>query len=107
MQSNHLPSEPERVRKRNAEIMAVLIVVTQCRHVNSVSEDITRDRADGVRNVSRVLSRSTFLYLEALIDEAICASCVERYIRKETGPETRDAEIPVFAVTHRQVSGSI
>lgn len=48
-----------------------------------------------------------FLYLVALIDEAIWASCVERYIRKETGPETRDAEIPVCAVTHRQVSGSI
>lgn len=57
--------------------------------------------------MSHVLSRSTFLYLEALIDEAIWASCVERYIRKETGPETRDAEIPVCAVIHRQVSGSI
>lgn len=26
---------------------------------------------------------------------------------KETGPETRDAEIPVCAVTRRQISGSI
>lgn len=89
------------------KIMAVLSVVTPSQRVNSVSEDVTRDRADGVRNVSHVLSRSTFLYLEALIDEAIWASCVERYIRKETGLETRDAEIPVCAVTHWQLSGSI
>lgn len=94
-------------RGRNAKITAALIVVTPCQHVNSVSEDVTRDRADGVRNVSHVLSRSTFLYLEALIDEAIWASCVERYIRKETDPETRDAEIPVCTVTHRHVSESI
>lgn len=86
----------------NTKIMASPIVVPLLRRVNSVSEDVTHDRADGVRNVSHVLSRSTFHYLEALIDEAIWASCVERYIRKETGPETRDAEIPVCAVTHRQ-----
>lgn len=51
--------------------MAVLFAVTLCQHVNSVSEDITRDRTDGAGKVSHVLSRSTFLYLEALIDEVI------------------------------------
>lgn len=37
-----------------------MIVVSLCKGVNSVSEDVTSDRADGVRNVSHVLSRSTF-----------------------------------------------
>lgn len=66
MQSNHLPSETKGRgrggwgRGRDAKITAALIVVTLRQRVNSVSEDVTHDRADGVRNVSRVLSRSTF-----------------------------------------------
>lgn len=76
IQSNHLPGEAEERGGvggggGDPKIMAVLSVVTPSQRVNSVSEDVTRDRADGVRNVSHVLSRSTFLYLEALIDEAI------------------------------------
>lgn len=53
-------------------------------------EDLPHDRPDCTRkNVTRPMSRSTFSYLRAMIDEAIW-SYAERYIRRETGTDKEE-----------------